>query len=510
MTLALNRVVIVGGGSAGWLAAARLRAEYPESLSVTVLESPDVPIIGVGEGTWPSMRTTLQKIGLSERDLIKACDASFKQGTWFKQWRTGALDDQYQHPFTPPAEFGAINLGEFWSSMSGTNSFAQTVTPQADAVMQSRAPKRPETPDYHFLLNYGYHFDAAKFAQLVSRHAVEQLGVVHCVAHVERAICDDNGNLKALELREGAAIEADLFIDCTGMRGLLIKSMMHGEWRSLDRVSSNNRAVVAQVPYASPEADIASCTLSTAQDYGWIWDIGLQSRRGVGYVHDAQYLSEDAAADALRAYVSSTQPGFDVGNLIPRTINFSAGYIETPWIKNCVAIGLSAGFIEPMEASALVMVEQAIDFLVNYWPTDAAALPLLAGRFNQKMTTHWQEIADFLQLHYVLSERRDTPYWRAVADRSRCSETLQELLAIWQFKTPWIDDIARVDALFPAASYQYIYLGMAAKKPKAVLPRSKQDMAARADQSLHRVREASRALVGDLPSHRALLSSLHA
>ncbi len=505
-----TQIIIVGGGTAGWLTAARVAAAR-DDVSVTVVESPDVPTVGVGEGTWPTMRTTLQSIGLSERDVLKHCDASFKQGTLFRGWRDGSPEDQYLHPFSLPPEYSVTNVADFWRRGILKGDFSEAVTPQSALAVTGKAPKTLDTPDYAFAVNYGYHFDAVKFANLLREHCTQKLAVTHIPDHVQDVALDQDGFIAAVSLKEQGDLTGDFFVDCTGHRALLLAGQLGAEYVSVRDVLPNNRAVVVQVPYASQDDEIFSCTQSTARDCGWIWDIGLQSRRGVGYVHDGDSISEDEASATLLDYVAQTANAETVAKLQPRTLNFEPGYRPTPWINNCVAVGLSAGFIEPLEASALAMIEQAASFLVDNFPVNRALMAPVSRAFNAKMNEHWDSIQEFLKLHYVLTERRDTAYWRRASAPEGTPEALKDKMALWQLRAPWHVDAPRVDALFPAASYQYVWLGMNGHRmatsgdtaPK-VSPQAMQNL----DRSLHDVREKTRRLSQAMPGNRALLNAL--
>ena len=202
-----------------------------------------------------------------------------------------------------------------------------------------------------------------------------------------------------------------------------------------------------------------SYTKATAQDTGWIWDIGLQSRRGLGMVYSSRFANSDDAKQALGRYIESTQPGTDQSQLTFREIRFTPGYRRTFWHKNCLAIGMSAGFIEPLEASALVMVELGLNNLLANFPTHRAAMPTLAKRFDDQCHYRWQRIIEFLKLHYVLS-KRTSPYWQAHKEAASVPAQLQENLALWQYQSPWLNDFDRAQEVFSAASYQYVLYGM--------------------------------------------------
>ena len=223
---AIKDVVIVGGGSAGWLLAGLIASEYPgrdgPGVTVTLIESPNVKTIGVGEGTWPTMRTTLQKIGISETDFLLRCSASFKQGTKFVGWSNGKDSDSYYHPFSVPAGYTDINLVPFWQQHRDDVSFVNAVTVQGYVCDRHLAPKQPETPEYAFVANYGYHLDAGKFAQLLQEHCTGQLGVRHLVDHVTSINGERDGDIRSVSTAENGDIEGDLFVDCTGFAALLL------------------------------------------------------------------------------------------------------------------------------------------------------------------------------------------------------------------------------------------------------------------------------------------------
>jgi len=502
-------VVIVGGGTAGWLSAARLAAAYPSKLHVTLVESPTIPTIGVGEGTWPSMRSTLQAIGLSERDLIRKCDASFKQGTIFRGWVTGSDQDIYMHPFSLPADYSSQNLAEWWRSRDLSVDFCDHVTPQRSIALANKAPKTGSMPDYAFALNYGYHLDAVKFAALLHDHSVNKLGVKHISADVQH-ISVEQGIITDIKLSDDETLKADLYIDCTGQKGLLIGQHMNSPFSSMRDCLPNNRAIVTQVPYKNADDEIAACTLSTAQTDGWVWDIGLQSRRGVGFVHNSDYLNEEQATQILLDYVKSTSDKSIAEKVKTRAVNFEPGFRPEPWRGNCIAIGLSAGFIEPLEASALAMIEQGISLLIENFPFNSSLNDPASRLFNEIMQGHWKSIREFLVLHYALSRRKDTDYWLRARSSSHIPNGLLDKMQLWQQRAPYHRDAPRYDELFPAASYQYVWLGMGAhQQNNAVSPSfqgiSDQDVV---DRILQDVRVKTQQLHKVLPSNRSLIKEL--
>ncbi|MYF51307.1 MAG: tryptophan 7-halogenase [Gammaproteobacteria bacterium] len=507
-------VVVVGGGTAGWITANRIAAEYPggghDSLRVVLVESPDIPTIGVGEGTWPSMRLTLQSLGLSEDEMIRATDASFKQGTRFFGWAgNGDATDTYCHPFSLPLEYANLNPARYWLEQGRGTPFADFVTPQARVIAEGLAPKQLATPEYAFTLNYGYHLDAGKFAALLHGHAVGQLGVRHVAGNVRQVESHPDGDIAALALDTGERIEGDLFVDCTGQRALLIGEHYGEPFHSVRGLLFNDRAIAVQVPHAASGDAIASVTRATAQPAGWIWDIGLGSRRGLGHVYSSAHTDEDAAQRALRRYVERTSPGIDPDSLNTRTIAFEPGYRQVPWIRNSVAVGLSAGFVEPLEASALALIEQSASIIAGQLPRDRQLMDVVARRFNAKMGYHWERIIEFLKLHYATSRRDDSEYWLDNRATDSCPEGLREKLTLWRQQPPWHDDAPRLDELFPSASYQYVLYGMGFRPCHTgadTAPYAR--LRERADEVFHGVREQGARMARALPSNRELLGAI--
>jgi tryptophan halogenase len=467
MSKKISRLVIVGGGTAGWLSAGVIAAEHAISqpsdqcdneFQLTLVESPDIKTIGVGEGTWPSMRTTLKKMGLSETDFIRECTASFKQGTEFAGWTTGE-NDNYTHPFTAPQSYSETNLAPHWQALQGRPRFDQAVSPQSVLFPEARAPKQISTPEFACSVNYGYHLDAAKFAEFLRKHCVDKLGVKHVKANVIAVNSAENGDIASISTDSNGDIAGDLFIDCSGSRALLLGEHYNVPLRSKKQFLFNDTALAAQVPYNNPDDPIASCTLSTAQTAGWIWDIGLPTRRGTGHVYSSAHNTEDKATAELLSYIERTAGKQAAADAQPRKINFDPGHRAEFWHKNCVAVGMSAGFIEPLEASALILVELSSNMIAEQLPANREMMDIVAKRFNDKFLYRWDRIIDFLKLHYILNQRQDK-YWRDHLDPSSIPDSLKELIALWKYQGPWHRDTSHVDEMFPSASFQYVLYGM--------------------------------------------------
>ncbi|MDT8408866.1 MAG: tryptophan halogenase family protein [Wenzhouxiangellaceae bacterium] len=507
---AIRKIVVVGGGSAGWITAGLIAARHASGtnprFSVTLVESPQVGTIGVGEGTWPTLRTTLQQLGISEASFLAECEATFKQGTRFSGWVDGREQDSYYHPFTAPSGYPATDLASHWQADPRKLSFADAVSPQGMICDLQLGPKQAQTPEYAGVLNYAYHLDAGKFAGLLTEHCTTSLGVRHISDHITAINAAENGDIASLETASHGAIGGDLFIDCSGMRSILLGDHFGVPLIEQSDTLFNDTALAVQVPYAEADAPIASQTISTARSFGWIWDIGLTTRRGIGYVYSSRHGSDDEAMKILEQYLDATHAPVDTARS-PRRISFAPGYRAQFWHRNCVAVGMASGFIEPLEASALVMVELSARMIVDELPANRHVMDIVARRFNEKFRYRWERIIDFLKLHYVLSRRDDAPYWRDNRSRASIPDNLADLIELWRFRPPSPADFPHIDEIFSAASYQYVLYGMGFEP--AQYPARRDDRQREQARRLldNNIRTANQ-YIARLPANRALLSNI--
>lgn len=506
----IRNIVIVGGGNAGWLTAGVIAAEHmannENGINVTLVESPDVNPVGVGEGTWPTMRATLNKMGVNETDFFRECDASFKQGAKFAKWVSGTEDDYYYHPLVLPQNFEEINLAPFWLTNSNKIPFADAVSFQGHLCELGLAPKQISTPEYAHVANYAYHLDAGKFAGFLQKHCTEKLGVKHVLDHVTGVNSEQNGDIKSVSTKLNGELNGDLFIDCTGFHSLLLGKHYEVPFVSKKHILFNDTALAMHVPYENEEDAIASHTISTGQKAGWIWDIGLPSRRGVGYVFSSKHSSAEDAEVELRNYVRETI-GNKADQLPVRKIPIEPGHREHFWHKNCVAVGLSAGFLEPLEASALVLIELSAAMISDQLPANRDVMDIVAKRFNDKFLYRWDRIIDFLKLHYVLTERTDTQYWIDNCLEESVPKDLQTLLKLWKYESPWQLDFDHADEVFPSASYQYVLYGMGFKtEPRHTHKRS--NNADLAQMAFQKNSQLTQKLLAGLPNNRDLINKI--
>jgi tryptophan 7-halogenase len=462
MTAARDRlkIVIVGGGTAGWLTAAFLQNQLPQTINravdITVIEAEDIATVGVGEATIPSIRQTLAACGIEEHVFLKKCGATFKQGIEFINWRDDPKDggdNSYFHPFGEQIMVGGKDATWQWLQLPNEQraAYADQFSVQAEMARSSQAPKGFTDAAYDGALAYAYHLDAGKLAQFLKELSKER-GVCHKVQKVV-SVDRQGETISAILLDNDERIEADIFVDCTGFAARLINSDQQNGFRSLSDILFVDRAVVTRIENESL-ADVIGYTKSTAQSAGWIWDIALQDRRGVGHVYSSRYIDDDAAKGELAAYVK--QP---VETLETRKLNMRIGYHDQQWRGNCVAIGLSSGFLEPLESTGIYLIEMANWAMLEFVPR------YLSGRhpqaaYNRIMHNHYNNIADFLKMHYCLSKRRDTAFWRDNCDPVTIPQSLQDNLANWQAAVPSVYDFNSTTQCFSATNYKFVLYGM--------------------------------------------------
>lgn len=513
MNAPTQNVVIVGGGTAGWLCAGMLAAklgkhgEREQGIAITLIESPDVSTIGVGEGSWPSLRDTLREIGLSESAFISHCQASFKQGSTFVGWRDGSEKDCYHHPFTNPAGYTEIDVHACWQALHGDKPYDRVFSVQPTLCEQHKAPKQLATPDYAYVLNYGYHFDATKLADMVSEHCVKKLGVNHVKAHIEHVVSHNNGDIKALTTQCGKTIEGDLFIDCSGQAALLADKHYKVPWQSVQHILLNDSAMAIQVPYDAKDNTIASTTIATAHPAGWSWDIGLQHRRGVGMVFSSDFAEPDQIEQCLRQYLTKRLPADVAQQAECRQLHFVPGYRKEFWTRNCISLGMASGFIEPLEASAVAMVELGVRMLCEQFPQNRDHMTMLAARYNERFAYRWARVIDFIKLHYAINQRTDDVYWNAHRDPATWPEPLRELLALWQYQPPSRYDVIQNEEIFPSASYQFVLYGMGFHTQSQALA-ANSEMIKRATAISDKLKSTLTQFSQGLPDNRALLSAI--
>jgi tryptophan 7-halogenase len=393
----LTRVAIVGGGTAGWMAAAALSKTFGRQLHIDLIESDDIGTVGVGEATIPPIRNFHLLLELPEADFMRAVNGTFKLGIEFLNW--GSLGERYFHPFSAHGtDTWAAQFHHYWVKARQQGETAPLDDFSLEAVM-ARAGKFGQNGERK--AHYAYHFDAGLYARLL-RNISEGLGVRRTEGKVvDVRLHPETGFIECVALDSGQSIEADLFIDCSGFRGLLIEQALQTGWEDWGHWLRNNSAVAVQTSLVSPPPPY---TRSTARSCGWQWKIPLQNRAGNGLVYSDQYMSDDAARKALLDNVEG-KPITE-----PRLIKFRTGRRLKQWNKNCVALGLASGFLEPLESTSIHLIQNSIIRLIKLFPSHGIEQPEI-DQFNREVKAEIEYIRDFIILHYHATQRADSPYW---------------------------------------------------------------------------------------------------
>ena len=401
----LKSIVIVGGGSAGWMAAAALAKTLGRECAVRLIESEEIGIVGVGESTVPHLEAFNRALEIDEAEFVRQVRGTFKLGIQFVDW--GRVGDRYFHTFGPIGhDYGFLPFHQYWLKLflAGTAEDIGAYSLHSMAAVRGKfltsAADVPQSSPLHYVA-HAYHFDAGLYALYLRRYA-EARGVQRTEGRVvDVELRSTDGFIDAVVLEGGEKISGDLFIDCSGFRGLLIEQSLHTGYDDWTHWLPCDRAVALPCEKAGPATPY---TRSTARAAGWQWRIPLQHRTGNGYVYSSAYLSDDEA----RATLISNLDGRALAE--PRLLKFTTGKRKKFWSKNCVALGLASGFMEPLEATSIYLTQSGIGRLISLMP-DRTFSPVLIDRYNKQSTFEFERIRDFLILHYFATERRDTPFW---------------------------------------------------------------------------------------------------
>ena len=407
---AIKKIVIVGGGTAGWMTAAALAKKFSATnIVLTLVESEAIGTVGVGESTIPHIRHFNQFLGIDESVFIVETKATFKLGIAFKNW--GVLGSDYIHPFGPLGhDINGVEFHHYWLRMQregyAFTSSSYALDSYSLAASAARAGKfqHPSVDRKNLLSTYSYafHFDAALYAKYLRNYS-EIIGVVRQEGMVvETKLNSDNGFIHSVVLDSGLVVEGDLFIDCSGFKGLLIDRVLHATFEDWSHWLACDKAVA--VPCESSAKMLAPFTQATAHKAGWQWRIPLQHRTGNGHVYASDYMSEDEAT----AILLNNLDGAPLGE--PRCFTFKAGQRKQNWKKNCVAIGLSGGFLEPLESTSIYLIQVGIQKLLEFFP-DKNFFKSNTAEFNRQVDAEYTRIRDFIIMHYKETRRDDSQFW---------------------------------------------------------------------------------------------------
>lgn len=464
------RLVIVGGGTAGWMTANLLAQRWPDrQVEVTLVESPDIGTIGVGEGSTPSLKRFFEVLGIAEAEWMPACHATYKASIRFRDWSPASGSADYSHPFLSQVD---VHTEAAFTQNCGNRRLGYDVHVRPDDFLlngvlagQGKAPIAP--PNFPFRMEYGYHFDAGLLGEFLRDRATAR-GVIHLSRRVVDIVQDDAGNIAALTTAEGDSIAADFFVDCSGFAALLMQGVLQVPFRSFKANLFNDSAVVLPTP---PVADPAVETTATALSSGWFWSIPLTSRVGNGYVYSSDFLSADAAETELR-----TTLGLLDSPVAARHLKFRVGQLERHWERNCIAVGLAQGFIEPLEATALHLVLNTVELFMDSLGKGEFT-DRYRDEFNDAVTDRIERVRDYIVAHYKLNTRSDSAYWHANRDNMELSDPLLRILDTWFRRGDLAAEIEqqRAPSHFGSASWHCLLAGYGAFPPLAAEQRDDVD-----------------------------------
>jgi hypothetical protein len=419
-------VLIVGGGTAGWVAANLLMHAWPDT-KVSLIESADVGIIGVGEGGTPYLKQFFKKLNIDESEWMAACDATYKVGISFEGWSGVKGYDSYFHPFfsvldKPPAELFFHNCG---LKRRGYEADANPDNYFITAEL-ARAGMNPVSNHASVDIDYAYHFDSAKLGKFLAKKAKFK-GLTHIIDHVVDVKYDQNNAITCVTGAKSGDLQADFFIDCSGFKGLLINELQKSNYKSYQDNLLNNAAVAIQTPY-QPYQQLKPQTRSVALTNGWMWNIPLQSRQGNGYVYSDNHMSPDQAELELRQQLNIS----DNEDVNARHLKMRIGRLENHWHQNCLAVGLSQGFIEPLEATALMITQLTIEQFIESYEIKNVKCNTAIDQFNKRINTVFDGVREYIVAHYQLSKRQDTDYWKDNQFNQHSPKVYTEILKAWE------------------------------------------------------------------------------
>ncbi|MDI7774946.1 tryptophan 7-halogenase [Asticcacaulis sp. EMRT-3] len=485
----LRSLAIVGGGTAGWMAAASL-AHFlrPLGLSIRLIESDAIGTVGVGEATIPPILNFIRSLGINEDEIIRASRATFKLGIEFRDWTR--LGHSYLHPFGATGfDMEGVPFYSTWlkAHRQGSVEALDDYSLMAQAIRQGRfmRPIAARTSPLHGI-TYALHFDATLFARYLRAYA-EARGVIRSEGRVERVtLKPENGFIDSLTLASGETVSADFFIDCSGFRGLLIEEALHTGYEDWTNWLPCDRAIAVQSESAGPPAPH---TLATAREAGWQWRIPLQHRTGNGYVYCSGFSDDEAAHARLMAGLDGK------ASAEPRPLRFTTGRRRQSWNRNCLSLGLASGFLEPLESTSLHLVHRGLAVFLQLLP-DRHCAAANTARYNRIFASEYERIRDFLLLHYTQTERDDSDFWRycrALPKPDSLSERIELFRAYGRIQP---ED----NELFPVQSWQYVMAG------QGIMPAQTDPMADRLDpghvsQVLDELRTVIGQCAGAMPLH---------
>lgn len=494
------KLAILGGGTAGWMAANLFAHNWrKDKVQISLIESPDIGIIGVGEGSTPTLKRFFEMLAIPESQWMPKCDATYKINIEFAGWSPQSGVEAYSHPFI--SQVDTFNERAFTVNCRTRRHGLDTVTSPEKFLLNgllAKQGKGPLTPEsFPFQMEYGYHFDSGKLGIYLSEVAKSK-GVEHLQEKVMAVAQHQNGDIKSLHCESGRKIDADFFVDCTGFGGFLIQRTLGAKFKSFNDNLFNDAAVVMPTPI---DDTIPVETRATALSAGWCWKIPLTTRFGNGYVYSSQYLDRNSAEQEFRHHIGMLDSDIEC-----RHLSMRVGQLEQHWHRNCLALGLSQGFIEPLEATALHLVQVSIEMFINAWETGQFTNKNIQ-RYNRDISERFERVRDYIVAHYKLNTRDDSDYWRVNRDNQHLSESLRQILNVWYQRGELDKEIKRqeLSSHFNNFSWHCLFSGYGAYPTLAANQPGRGDLYL--DQNIERFLNGCSL---NFSSHRENLDSLHA
>ncbi len=422
MNIKKKKIIILGGGSAGWMAANLFAHEWKE-FEIKVIESSAIGIIGVGEGSTPLLKTFFERLGIDEREWMPRCNATYKLGIRFVNWSTRPGYENYFHPFDTCLDNRTMpafkHLTKLRRGLGNVKAHPDRFFLTTKLAAKGLSPK--PNPNFPFNIGHGYHFDAGLLGEFLKEKAIEA-GVGHEDTLITDVRINEQGDIANLVDDEGNCIDGDLFVDCSGFKGVLIRKALKAKFKTFEENLFNDSAIAIPTEISSR---IPSETVSTALKNGWAWKIPLTNRFGNGYVYSSKYTTPEEAEDEFIDFLGVSKQESEI-----RHLKMSVGRLEKSWVKNCVAIGLSQGFVEPLEATALHFIQSSIQKFIEAYEKGSFTNQNQES-YNQAITFDFERIRDYIVLHYNTNTRFDTQYWLDNQRNPKISSYLDEMINSW-------------------------------------------------------------------------------
>jgi tryptophan halogenase len=474
MSQSIKRIVIVGGGTAGWMTAAYLGKALNQNVNITLVESSNITTVGVGEATFSTIKLFFDFLGLQESEWMPKCNATYKMAIKFVNWN--AEQRHFYHPFQRYDTVDGFDLSEWWLKMKkDRDAFDYSCFLIPSLCDNQKSPRylngkvfddkvqnlfaQEQNHQENTLANlkiqypYAYHFDANLLARFLKDYAMQR-GVKQIIDDVEAVDLNNNGTIDCIQTKNHSSINGDLFIDCTGFRGLLINKALDEPFISFSESLFCDSAIAMQIPTDTIKDGINPYTTATGLSSGWVWDIPLYGRKGTGYVYSSAFISPEEAEKEFRQHLGAASDEHKA-----KHIKMRIGRNRNSWVKNCVAIGLSSGFVEPLESTGIFFIQHGIEELVSHFP-DGSFNETMIQSYNKAIANCIDGVREFLTLHYCASNRSDTPFWKATKQDIVVPEELRERLRLWKIRLPNNKNINQNYHGFDSYSYSVMLLGL--------------------------------------------------